>query len=93
MAATAVYVDITRVPLNDRGGENVRFSNISATTALFGLYGGRYAITCKGATFGTVTLQILAADASTLLTAATAFAANGTSLVDLPPGRYKIAIA
>jgi hypothetical protein len=43
--------------------------------------------------FGTVTLQVLAGDNSTYLTAATAISANGVALVDLPAGTYKFAIA
>jgi hypothetical protein len=40
-----------------------------------------------------VTLQTLAADATTWLTALTAFAADGFAVVDLPPGQYRVAVA
>jgi hypothetical protein len=44
-------------------------------------------------TYGTVTLQALGPDGSTWLTAATAFAANGTETADLCPGQYRVALA
>lgn len=70
------------------------FANISATTAAFAAQGGRYGITVH-ATFGggSVTLQILAFDNTTWLTAATPIVADGTALVDLPPGQYRFAVA
>lgn len=69
-------------------------SNIAATTAAFSLKGGKYGVIAS-ATWGggSVTLQRLAADGSTYVTALTAFSANGYSTVDLPEGTYKIAIA
>jgi hypothetical protein len=60
MAATAVYVNIGRIP-QSRGDidDNQKFTNIAATTAVFNLDGGKYGVTCK-ATYGggSVTLQI-----------------------------------
>ena len=43
MAATAVYANVVRVPI-DRGGSDdwKNFQNISATTAAFNLDGGKY---------------------------------------------------
>lgn len=70
------------------------FLNISATTAAFPLDGGRY-----GADFhatwnaGSVTLQKLAADGSTWLTALAAWSADGTDLGDLPRGSYRFDVA
>lgn len=94
MAATAVYVSLTHISLNHSASrESFVFSNISATTAAFNLMGGEYGIICMGSTFGTVTLQALAGDASTYVTAATAISANGTALVVLPAGKYRFAIA
>ena len=93
MAATAAYIAIVRVPMDSQAGEAVKFDNISASTAAFRLYGGRYAITCKASTYGTVTFQIQAEDGSTMLTVLPAFSADGTALVDLPPGLYKFALA
>lgn len=77
-----------------RATDGAAFPNISATTAAFGLAGGKYGVTYI-ATWGggSVTLQIEAGDGSTFVTAATAFAANGYATVDLPPGQYKFAVA
>jgi hypothetical protein len=93
MAATAAYVSIARIPPGSVPTDGKTFSNISTTTAAFGLGGGKYGVTCKASTYGTVTLQVLAADATTWLTALTAFAADGFALVDLPPGQYRLALA
>lgn len=70
------------------------FSNISATTAAFTLRGGNYGMTAK-ATWGggSVTLQRLAADGSSYITALTAFSADGFQTALLPAGTYKIAVA
>lgn len=93
MAATAAYVAISRIR-HDAGAadESETFSNISATTAAFPLRGGTYGISCHASTFGTVTLQILAGDGSTWLTAATAFSADGYETASLMPGSYRIAL-
>jgi hypothetical protein len=94
MAASAVYVSLTHISLDHSASrESFVFTNISATTAAFNLMGGRYGIVCMATGFGTVTLQVLAGDNSTYLTAATAISANGVALVDLPAGTYKFAIA
>jgi hypothetical protein len=71
-----------------------KFSNISATTAGFGLSGGRYQVAVV-ATFGggSVQLQSLGPDGSTFLPAHTALTANGFATLDLPPGTYRIATA
>lgn len=70
------------------------FSNISATPTAFTLRGGQYGVTVS-ATFGggSVTLQRLAADASTYVTCLTAFTAAGYASVNLPSGTYKLTIA
>lgn len=96
MAVTAVYVRLAHIFRGDgvQGVDRVvTFSNISATTASFHLAGGTYHITVVGATFGTVTLQVLGGDGSTYLTAATAFAANGAVSVNLAPGTYRFVLA
>ena len=93
MAATAVYANIVRIPEGDTVCDTKSFSNISATTAAFNLWGGKYAVDVVGSTFGTVTLQRLGPDGSTYLTALTAFSANGTANADLPSGQYKLALA
>lgn len=74
--------------------EQQTFTNIAATTASFALRGGQYAVDVI-ATFGggSVTLQKLAADGSTYVTALTAFTAAGYATVNLPSGTYRVAIA
>lgn len=94
MAVSAVYVAIAHIASNAAvGRETVRFDNISATTAAFSLSGGQYGMTSVGATFGTITLQVLGEDASTWLTAATAVSANGYATMYLVAGRYRLALA
>lgn len=75
-------------------GNSTSYSNISATTAAFTLPAGNYGVTVT-ATFGggSVTLQRLAADASTYVTCLTAFTAAGYANVLLPAGSYKFAVA
>ena len=75
------------------GREAVTFSNISATTAAFTLYGGQYGVTAT-ATFGggSITLQKLSVDGSTWVTVLTAFSAAGYATVNLPQGTYRIAV-
>ena len=70
------------------------FSNVSATTAAFTLPAGNYGVTVT-ATFGggSVTLQRLAADASTYVTCLTALTTAGYATVLLPSGTYRFAIA
>lgn len=72
------------------------FSDISASTAAFGLEGGKYAVDVL-ATFGggSVKLQKLAGDGSTYLSvsSSTDFTAAGYATVDLPPGQYRFTIA
>ena len=77
-----------------RATESVSFGPITATTAAFELTGGKYGVTYV-ATWGggSVTLEVQAADGSTFVTAATAFAANGYTTVDLPAGQFKFAVA
>lgn len=74
--------------------ESIYFENISATTAAFTLKGGLYGFTAS-ATWGggSVTLQKLAADGSTYVTALTAVTANGFVTVHLPPGTYRFSVA
>lgn len=68
-------------------------ANIAATTAAFTLQGGRYALTVIGTITTSVTLQRLAADGSTYVTAATAFTAAGYQVSDLAQGTYRWAIS
>ena len=66
-------------------GNAKSFTNISATTAAFTLPAGNYGVTVT-ATFGggSVTLQRLAADASTYVTCLTALTAAGYATVLFP---------
>ncbi len=94
MALSAAYLAIVRINIGGGQSEDNHIeTNIAATTASFNLKGGRYGITASGTGFGTATLQVLAADQSTYLTAATAISAAGVALVDLPQGNYRWAIA
>ena len=106
MAATAVYANVVRVPV-DRGGSDdwKNFQNIASTTAAFNLDGGVYCYAVKASTYGTVTLQILLPDGTTWATAPVriglpvvagatpVIVADGAITLDLPPGIYRIAIA
>jgi hypothetical protein len=73
--------------------ESVKFANISATTAPFGLRGGRYSLIAT-AVFGggSVTLQTLALDGTTWVPLGTAITSPGNQTYDLPPATYRIAI-
>jgi hypothetical protein len=76
------------------GGDGKIFSNISATTASFPLFGGEYGITASCASWGggTVQLEVLGPDQATWIAAATALSANGFQVIDLPPGSYQLAL-
>jgi len=73
---------------------SAQFLDQSATPASFSLLGGLYGVMVS-ATWGggSVTLQGLALDGSTLVTVLTAFSANGYATVYLPPGVYVFTIA
>jgi hypothetical protein len=73
--------------------ESQVFSNIAANTAGFTLRGGLYGVKAT-ATFsaGSVTLQVLADDGSTWLTAMTAFSAAGYASAYLPAGTYRFGV-
>lgn len=95
MAVTAVYAELSRIPEGDtqRNSDAVSFSNISATTASFYLLGGKYSFKVIGSLFGTITLQVLAADNSTWVNVSSALAANTYTTFDLATGFYRIALA
>lgn len=73
--------------------EKIEHSNISATTSAFTLRGGNYSACVIGSGFGTVTLQRLALDGTTWVTALTAFSAAGMANSNLPSGSYRWAIS
>jgi|GEM_PF-2953412 hypothetical protein len=78
-----------------RAHESFAWSNISATPAQFSLLGGTYALDAV-ATWGggSVKLQRVGPDGSTLIDAATSMTANGTSgALSLTPGKYQLTIA
>jgi hypothetical protein len=93
MAATACYVNISHIPAVGGAGDSQSFSNINATTAAFTLAGGLYGVTVKASTYGTVILQVLAADNTTYLAVMSAFLADGYASANLPTGTYKVALA
>ena len=74
--------------------ERWTLSDASATSDPFALKGGLYGVDVS-ATFGggSVTLQRLAPDGSTYVTALTAFTAAGYKTASLPPGTYRVSIA
>jgi hypothetical protein len=95
MAVTSVYATIVRVNVGGGQSEDNHIeTNISTTTAAFNLKGGQYGITVVGATFGTLTLQILGGDGTTWLSALNAaFAASGSAAALLMPGQYRWVLA
>lgn len=71
----------------------VVFSNISATTSPFVLPPGQYDIDVHATSYGTaVTLQKLAADGSTWMTALTNFAADGVTPGVYLSGTYRVLV-
>jgi hypothetical protein len=63
----------------------------SATQGPFSRLGGKYAASAVLTGTGPVLLQILGPDATTFITVAS-FAANGYQVVDLPAGKYQVAL-
>ena len=78
-----------------RAHESFAWSNISATPAQFSLLGGTYVLDAVATwSTGSVKLQRVGPDGSTLIDAATSMTANGTSgELSLPPGKYQLTIA
>ena len=96
MAVTNVFVGVDHLGYYTAGRDG--YAGPAAGTSVspigpFTLTGGRYCVMVVGATFGTVTLQLLGPDGSTQLTMGSAFAANGVQILDLPPGKYQFALA
>ena len=72
------------------------WSNISVTPANFELKGGRYMVTAVATwSSGTVTLNKLGPDGSTLIAVSpsAAMSVNGGFVADLSPGQYQLTIA
>lgn len=75
-------------------GDAQTFSNIAATTAAFRLNGGKYAVAANASGTGTMGLQMVSPDGSTLIPVHTVFSATlGYATLDLPPGQYKFFVA
>lgn len=75
-------------------GNNGGIYNLgSSSSAKFTLLGGQYGVTAI-ATFGggSVTLQAVGPDGSTLVTVLTAFTTNGYATVTLPAGQYQFTV-
>jgi len=77
-----------------RGYESFAWSNISATPSQFSILGGTYALDAVATwSTGSVKLQRVGPDGSTLIDAATSMTANGTSgALSLTPGKYQLTI-
>lgn len=67
---------------------------VTSTSDTFQLTGGKYWFSAVG-TFnsGTITLQRIGPDGTTLVTVATALTANGGNTSDLPPGTYQVTVS
>jgi hypothetical protein len=65
----------------------------AATQGPFVILGGKYGVTCSAAfSTGNVALQSLGPDGATFINALPAFTANGFASVDLPAGKYQVAV-
>jgi hypothetical protein len=75
--------------------EQVRFTDISATSDTFQLRGGRYGVEVNAGAWhsGSVTLEKLAIDGSTWVAVASQFLADGIVILDLPAASYRFEIA
>jgi hypothetical protein len=75
------------------GADGIYIVNGSASSALTGLLGGEYSISVT-ATFGggSVTLQMLSLDGSSLITVLPAITISGFGSIDLPPGQYQLTV-
>ncbi len=79
--------------MSSSGGESHQYSNISATTANFGLLGGTYGFDVTATwNSGSVQLEMLSLDGSTWVNVGSAVSTNGYSTEQLPPGQYRIAV-
>ena len=74
--------------------ESRQYNNISSTTAVFSLIGGKYGLDING-TFssGSTQVQALSIDGSTWLNCGSSTSANGVSVLELPAGQYRMAVS
>jgi hypothetical protein len=77
------------------GADNKLFKNVGTTQGPFVLQGGTYGISVVSGSLGTgtVTLEMLGPDGTTLIQAVPAFTANGYGSISLPPGQYELAMS
>lgn len=82
--------------MTEKAGTNfITFTGLSADSSSFSLAGGVYAFAVK-ATWGggSADLQMLMPDGSSYLSVLAApFTADGDTILDMPSGTYKVAIA
>lgn len=69
------------------------WNGIDATPNDFNLDAGRYALTIAATAFGTATLQKLLPDGTTYAPVTPALAAAGYTVLQLPAGQYRMALA
>jgi len=75
-------------------GDGFYLTAVSADVGPFTVLGGRYALMLSGTWGGgSATLQALMIDNTTYINVATAITADGATIVDLPPGSYKLDVA
>lgn len=75
--------------------DGMSFTGAASTDALtFGLLGGNYAFSFAAASWGggSIVLNQLQFDGSTYVAATDTYTANGSVVLALPPGRFKIVI-
>jgi|ERR1700688_2534238 len=85
-----------------RGTESIKWANIAATAAptgtgngqtSFPVAGGTYQLSTIAATYGTVNLQAMGADSSTLISLGSAITADGIATYTLAPGLYQLTVS
>lgn len=78
---------------NDQPRSFQYWSAINATPNDFNLDAGIYGLTIAASVFGTATLQRLLPDNTTYVPVSSALAANGYTVLQLPAGQYRLALA
>ena len=74
--------------------ESRQFSNISSTTAVFSLIGGKYGLDISATwSSGAAQLETLSIDGSTFVNVGSSVTANGVQTLDLPGGQYRVAVS
>lgn len=71
--------------------DNQSLKNFSSDQTFTLKEGGRFAAIYSASSWGTMTFEVLAGDGTTYVpVTAAAYSANGTDLLDLPSGAYKV---